>query len=209
MLNSPFTDYYDWWFDKEGDYVFNRPNESLSKTKQFELLNKAGFTTPKYGSVLDLCATNIDTKLVVYLDEFKHRGEGKLLLTGRDAVAKGLTSNLAAEYKDCWVSTSLRRIYVGHSLYIELEYKSKDLWRSNCGDVEIRILKYAFSPYAYSSIINFPLFAIDYVRSSGIYYAIDLNTSPGLIGTGIEDVFTSRYLVDLIKKDVILNSNKE
>lgn len=139
-----------------------------------------------------------DDRVVVYTDELAHCGEGKELLYYDEALAR-FPDKLIAEYlKGECKSMSLRMLSIGEKVYF-LGYYSDDAWRSNCGNVRIDLLDELECQVAYCDL---PLYAIDFVKDCGIFYAVDFNSSPGLRGTGIEEVLTPADVVDLIKNKI-------
>ena len=94
-LNSDFRDWYDCLFyskyepdcDVELIRIANNPRFSIPKSKQFQLLkNDLKLLTSPFGFCKEFASIYPfaqNEKLVVYLDELAHRGEGKVLLKGR------------------------------------------------------------------------------------------------------------------------------
>ena len=140
-LVTDFKDYYDHVFydrkDNDVDRRFIRfadDQTSFSKPDQLTFLNSLGFKVPKHGLVSQIDKPSEDL-VVVYTDEFKHRGEGKVLLSGLQATNR-FPSKYASEYIDFKKGESYRLLQVGNRSFW-YEYKSATDWRSNCGAVEI------------------------------------------------------------------------
>lgn len=194
-LKSDFIDYYDHWFDLNGN-VFERFSRSgMNRREMFAFLKEKGERTPRVGTLKQLLAEGVK-KVVVYLDEMAHRAEGKILLLASDA-AQEYPDHLCSEFienPDQIVCTT-RRLQVGDQIFW-LQYTSDDAWRSNFGTVEIKIIKHETSLHP---SIHHPLFAIDYVHGEAGRYAIDFNIAPQIKGTGIEEVLPPKKVVELIK----------
>jgi hypothetical protein len=125
------------------------------------------------------------------------------------------------EYPDCYYSAyikdkipgrSLRYLKIGSRAW-ELEYVSKDDWRSNVGDVDIKILREVPAATSFKGM-NFPIFAIDYAIDGhdNLKYGIDFNIAPGLKYTGLENILPGKEVYSLIKEwyethDPILTTN--
>lgn len=195
-LLSNFHDYYDHAFDSTGCEFRRFTWEGLSRPAMLMFLAHSGMNPPKHGRVRDL-AQEVD-RLVVYLDERAHRGEGKLLLPAKQALD---------EHPDCYASEyiegppeSVRLLQVGMMRWM-LFYKSNDTWRSNVGE-EVSI-KIESEHVGYHSSIMAPLFAIDFVAGKdGLLYGIDFNIAPGLQWTGIEERAKPEDVAELIRQAI-------
>ena len=198
-LLSNFNDYYDHWFDLDGNVFKRTTNSGMIRGRMFSFMRSHGLTVPIYGIVQHL--ENYlypDKKVVVYLDENKHCGEGKQLLTLGEA-CKLYPFKLCTEYlvneNPFGYAVSYRHLQIGNRAFW-IKYISYTDWRSNCGEGDIELIEER-KPI---EIPHKPLFAVDFVEKSGIYYAIDFNISPGIRGTGIEDIIPPKEVVDLIKE---------
>jgi hypothetical protein len=204
-LLSDFVDYYDHWFDLEG-ITFNRFSCSgMKRSEALKYLGSLGLRVPIFGRVKDLPRL-IDNypqvaDVVIYLDETAHRGEGKIKMPLMEALEK-YPDHLATEYIQvlpAFAGYSWRYLQVGDKRFW-LQYFSSNDWRSNCGQVEIKIL--SKEKDGYHPTIKYPLFAIDFLPA-GHLYAVDFNIAPQLNGTGIEDILSSREAAEAIKKAVV------
>jgi hypothetical protein len=79
-------------------------------------------------------------------------------------------------------SSSIRRLQIGPHVFW-IEYTSKESWMSNVGDGDIAVIGVERDAGYHS--IRLPLFAIDFVLGKEMY-AVDLNVSPGIRGSGVE-----------------------
>ena len=209
---SDFIDFYDHAFcpTYEAEVVWDRRSRNeLSKAEQFALLEKLGFKVPEHGTVMEvykqlrkkflgfaeeLFGLYTETvNVVVYLDAFAHRGEGKILTTLGDALknhpylycsafVETQTSFPGIEY-----ATSYRHLQIGSKSFC-LRYTGFGSWMSNhAREVEVELL---FEGYERRGPIRarvpYPVFAIDMVQSGPWLYAVDFNTAPGINGTGID-----------------------
>jgi len=149
------------------------------------------------------------TEVVIYTDLKAHRGEGKIKMRLDEAMEK-YPNNFASLYIFNW-ATSYRHLQIGEKSFW-LRYCNRGDWRSNCGSVNIKIISQSTG---YHKSIKYPLFAIDFIGSLDpdfyikyranikyelSYSAIDFNISPGIKGTGIEDILKPNEIVELIKK---------
>jgi hypothetical protein len=216
-LVSDFWDYYDHWFDgSDAEIVFERRSTGgMDRLQMLEYLKSLGLRVPAFGCVRDLYDRkrrewqgNIDIvdsllSVVVYLDERAHRGEGKVLLSLCDAMEQ-YPDHLATEYIPALPSghgLTWRYLQVGDKVFW-LEYTSRDDWRSNCGNVHIRVL--SREKDSYNERIKYPLFAVDFVPAGNKLYAIDFNIAPGVKGTSVEELLPAREAAEAIKKAVVL-----
>jgi len=210
-ISSDFIDFYDHAFFPRSfaDVVWDRRSRTeMSKREQFALLEKLGFKTPEHGTVVrvyhnlkekfpgfseelfDLYTETV--KVVVYLDEFVHQGEGKVLSTLGDALknhphvycSKFVQSQ--PSYPGIEYATSYRHLQIGRRSFC-LRYGGFGSWMSNhAKEVEVEFLFEGYEGRGpLSSHVPYPVFAIDMVQSGPWLYAIDFNTAPGLSGTGI------------------------
>ena len=202
-------DYYDHYFNIKGKHFARYSENNISRLEMFDMMDDWNLYTPDYDISKNLSARhyNYYNEVVVYLDQYSHRGEDKIKLTLADAkrqypnkLASLHYSTVFKQYK----STSYRLLQIGSMRYW-LFYGSKNDWRSNNGDVEIKKViedKY----YGYTKI-PYPLYAIDFVekinnrvlKEKEILSAIDFNTAPGLKGTPLEGELDSKEVVDSIK----------
>jgi hypothetical protein len=189
-LVSDFRDYYDHWFNNN-DPVFERLMISgPRKEGQFGLIECCGYKVVAHGRPKDF---NSNDLLVVYLDETLHAGEGKTLMPQPIALEQ-YPDRLCSLYIES-NSLSTRYLWIGHRCF-ELIYENLDKreWRSNVGEVDIRFVTELFNHPHPKMLNRHPLVAIDFVNG----LAIDLNISPGLKWTGIEDILSGREVYKLI-----------
>lgn len=192
-LKSDFVDYYCHWADRDGYEFIRMAHGGPSRPEQFNILAGAGIELPPYGRVEKWYADPA-ALLVVYLDEMAHRGEGKRLVQAGEAI-KDHPGCLATR----WIGEpgqSYRCLRIGYREYW-LSYHSETDWRSNAGDVEVKLL---LEPLYAIPRLHYPLYAIDFVTDGDKMYAVDLNVAPGLSGTGIEEVLPARLAMQSIKE---------
>jgi hypothetical protein len=151
ILDSDFSDYYDGHFHpinahpKEGDsqYVFRRKlRDTISRRTMFKVFHDHGLNIPKHG--LFEILTKRHNKVVVYTDEYAHRGECKALIDINDSseVLDDWNGYYASEFIQTRVCQtdihSLRILRVGE-YFFQILYKSSDSWRSNVGYIENQV----------------------------------------------------------------------
>jgi len=200
QLKTNFIDYYDHHFDLDGAVFSRMNNEGMNRGQMFGFMRNHGLNTPLYGIVMHLKhALYLEDKdrIVVYTNENIHCGEGKLLMTFKEAMEK-YPLCLCTEYLNdnpFEYGVSYRHLQIGNKAFW-IRYISYNDWRSNCGEGDIEII----DEKPIIPIKHKPLFGIDFVEKAGIYYGIDFNVSPGIRGTGIEDILSPKEVVDLIKE---------
>ncbi|WP_424660473.1 hypothetical protein [Desulfofundulus sp.] len=220
-LVSDFHDYYDHWFDGcSAELVFERLSTGgMSRPQMLAYLRSLGLQVPFFGRVRDVYRYTLrgyeeiprsDTifAMVVHLDERAHRGEGKVMLSLRDALEK-YPDHFAVQYIPALPSglgLTWRYLQVGDKVFW-LEYFSRDDWRSNCGDVEIRVLSRERD--GYNSRVRYPLYAVDFIPAAGKLYAVDFNIAPQIKGTGVEEFLPAREAAGAVKKAVILFTDQK
>ncbi|HEX2973352.1 MAG TPA: hypothetical protein VHP11_13540 [Tepidisphaeraceae bacterium] len=197
-LDTDFLDYYDHHFDREGIPFHRLASFNFSRPEMLRILQEEmGSLVPRHGIGKDTIISSADLGAVwvVHRDLRAHRGEGKVLCSGHGVLElypqAFVVQYIAAD------SHSFRYLQIGNRAFW-LSYHSQNDWRSNVGDVKVLCLgetKPTFIKPKWS------LFAIDYVvnSSEGPFYAIDLNTAPGLTGTGIEKLLPPTVAAQLIK----------
>ena len=222
-LNSDFHDFYDHWFaspNQKTDFVLDRnTTDGLTRPNMFKTMRSMGLTTPMHGKVRDLYAELIERtpfqnlsekkrfaeelfQVVVYTDISAHCGDGKLLL-GLEEAKNHYPEHFASEYIPALPNgfgQTLRYMRIGKRQFW-LRYTSTDDWRSNCGNVHIEVLceETAKSREELQKApFNRPIFAVDFVSANDLY-AIDLNVSPGLKGTGIEEFISAKEVYSEIQ----------
>jgi hypothetical protein len=168
-----------------------------TKREQFELIDRAGYTVIPYGRPKDF---NTNTLLVVYLDQSLHAGEGKVMVNQPYAL-EYYPDKLCSLYIPS-NSLSTRYLWIGSRCF-ELTYENTDKreWRSNVGEVDVRFERELFNHPHPKCLAQFPLVAIDFVQADKYTsYGIDLNISPGIKGTGLEDILSGREVYKLISE---------
>lgn len=220
-LISNFHDYYDDGFDPDGVPFKRFSRQGVDRRRILDYLSGIGFQTPIYGTpqqVYDKINTEfleresyyrqIDRhflEVIVYLTDNAHRSEDKVLIPLYQAINK-YPNNLCTLFIPPLPGNSktLRYLQIGNKNFW-LQYTSKDDWRSNCGDVEIKVL--IQGPDGYHPRIKDPLFALDFIFNTGEYIAIDFYTSPVLKCTGIEEMLPGEEVVELISEAMAHNQN--
>ena len=180
ILKTDFVDYYDNHFDQLSQPVphmtFNRlTRNNFSRKDLFNQLNKMNEPVIPHGNTKELSERFWSAqKFVVYIDDYAHSGQGKILID-RHQVPQ-YTNTLASLYMPEKPALSLKKIVIGNRIFWA-KYQSSHTWKSNVGDyTELH------EPYEDLGINNelFPLYTIDYVLGANYWWAVDLNTAPEL-----------------------------
>jgi hypothetical protein len=198
-LRSDFSDYYDHHFDREGQVFERMSRTGMDRLAMLDTLyHEMRLPVPTYGPAKHAIGDGAAAKgemWVVHQDPFAHRGEGKVVLAGSVIRERYDDDATVVRYIEGARGRSLRHLQVGNRAWL-LTYESANDWRSNCGDVTIRVGGTCHP----MTRARWPLFAVDFVRDEdGELYAVDLNTSPGLKGTGMEGELKPAEVVRLIK----------
>lgn len=209
-LVSDFRDYYDHYFDRNGNFELRRvTTDGPIRSEMFRLFDAYKINTPRHGIVRGMPS---DIKwMVVYQDETLHRGDGKLLMLADEARVKYpdlfCTEYLnfpknepTLSYKNQYFGSSWRELFIGSRSYF-LHYINCDDWRSNVGD-DIRIeCETDRVGKRGKKDLHYPLYAIDYVwdPTRSDFAAVDLNIAPGIGGSPIQDVLPGQQIVTELK----------
>jgi hypothetical protein len=219
-LVSNFRDYYDHHFSIEGDARrFHRNSTAIySKLEQLTILKAFELRPPHFGVIRkDIVHSR---KVVVYLDEYAHRGEGKIVVGKTEALNyDGKTFASYIEDETPGNVHHIRYLRFG-SRWFWLHYQQLDSkeWRSNVGDVKVcRLDEKDVSYYTnYREIVPFlhtftglfPMIAVDFLVDKHFQLCgIDINTSPQIKGTTVEDVVKPTEIVDEIVEFFDRNPN--
>jgi hypothetical protein len=195
-LITDYPQFYDAIFDGSG-LCFHRMAFSrggLSKRQQFDLFESLGFRTPPHGTVAALCEGWRDVskgirlpevaahiEYVVYLDEFAHRGEGKVLLGVEQALERHAGQFASVYIQPHGPPTAYRLVRFGQLTFWLRQVSAGGDWRSNTRDQETLLSKAnAEDP----NPIRRVLWAIDFVPSAFGLLAVDFNTAPELSTLG-------------------------
>lgn len=203
-IDSDFLDFYDYAFYSRynADIVWERRSRTaMSKREQFAFLEQQGLQTPDHGTVaevyhkiranyflpnglfFDKFAKDI-ASVVVYLDEYAHRGLGKLqvpLELALDHYPKKYCSEFIQTTPSS-NSVSYRYLQVGKKSFW-LRYTGHDNWMSNHAEkVDVEYLCTNDDKFKFT--VDSPVFAIDFIPGR-VLYAVDFNTAPGFKDTGI------------------------
>lgn len=200
-LESDFRDYYDHAFDSEG-VVWERKSETdMNRYDMFVKLQEMRLQVPEHG-ICRHADMQKHERVVVYMDLCRHRGEGKALLHSRTAAHTRAGCFCAAYLEPDTTSArsvSLRYLRIGHVIKW-LQYSSNDTWRSNWGMIWIDYIEPPNFLRTFMDHEPYPMLAIDFVQAkNGLWAAVDLNTSPGLRNTPVEEELDAGQIYELIK----------
>ncbi len=220
-LRTDFKDYYDHWFcyDHEKPHaVFHRMTTyGMNRIEMFKFFADNDCRAPINGYVKDIKNTllqyygkklvsdlnDIGVHVIVYTNINSHAGEGKLKCTYQYAL-----ENYPDNYCSLFINnnydkpTSTRILTINTRSFI-LKYESDDLWRSNCGNVDISVLaEVSFNKFFHQQEkFPHPLYAIDLVPgvNENDMYAVDLNIAPCIKGSGLENILLGHDIYELIE----------
>jgi hypothetical protein len=213
QLLSDFPQFYDGIFDETGP-VFHRmafTRGGLGKRAQFELFGSHGLPTPPFGTVSELAQNLLASShslqpphdilravfCVVYLDEWAHRGEGKVLLPLSEACASHPDAFASLFVPQRAAPVAFRLIRLGRLAYWLRQTGGHVGWRSNVGETE----EVLGQPQV-SGLHAIPrvLWALDFIPSTAGLLAVDFNTAPDLSTLGETGALTPeqvrRELID-------------
>jgi len=210
-LESDFIEPYDHWFDvgeRKSMWTVFRRSRGCSRWQGFQRLADMNLRVPYYGTVCEMYDILLGRPpIVLYHDEYAHRGEEKELVILHPGTLDRHPQTFAALYIKPENNRPISYRYLRLGLWTcWLRYMSDDKWRSNCGDVQIDV--YSQDPTAclsfpdeFVDLHSVPLLAIDFVKSwSGMWWAVDYNTSPGIKHTPVLDLITPQDIVVSIKE---------
>lgn len=147
------------------------------------------------------------SKRIFYLNELSHSGQDKVLANSLEISKE--KKILSSKFIENSYSTSFRVLFIGKKRFT-LQYQSNHDWKSNLGEVSINliindetILELLPERPKYSEA--FPLLAIDFVKNfeTEEYFALDLNTSPGLKGTPVQEILPAYKVVSYLQEHFI------
>jgi hypothetical protein len=209
---TDYTQWYDGIFDAEPP-VFHRQaftSGGLSKRRQFALFESLGWRTPMHGLVRDL-ARRLgaplagqappreawdQVRLVVYLDELAHRGEGKALLPLAEACERYPHCYASVFHAAAVPATVYRLVRFGRWGGWILQSGPVEAWRSNRDDTE-RVLVLQRTDAA--NPIPRVLWAVDFIAGPEGLLALDFNTAPDLEVLGETGALTVRDVADELR----------
>jgi hypothetical protein len=200
----------------------------ISRSQQFQILKDCGFTVPVFNTLNYLkneLKVKDEDLIVVHTDEYAHAGDGKILMSLAQAIhAYGedtckATIFLSTTSNAINKSISYRLLCIGRGNYYWLKYTSNS-WASNIDNISINLFPSGQVPEFFKAITErqrnniiknlestliskYPMWAIDFIEAhkpflSNLYYAIDLNTAPGLKYTGIDDILNPLDIYNLV-----------
>jgi len=196
-LHTDYEQWYDFIFDDQPP-VFQRRAFSrggLSKRAQFELFRSLRLAMPPHGLVHQLPAqmeqapadmavpqaARDEVRCVVYLDEYGHAGEGKVLLTLADACEKFPDHFGSLFIPPFGAPVIFRLVRFGRFAFWLRQQGDPAGWQSNRRDDEQVLGKIRCADPA---PIPRVLWAIDFLPSPFGLLAIDFNTAPQLATLG-------------------------
>lgn len=200
-IDSDFIDIYDNLSEYSANRVYSR-FYSRQKGKVYELnkLKRLGVKTIKLEPVYNKSYASKD--LVVYSDQKKHLGKGKVILRYNEA--KLMYNNyLASEYEEESASNVLKYLQIGERRFrLELEYEKRSLEKFTVKDI------YEESR-SYNKSIPIPIYSIDYININSEMIAIDLNEVENLSRLNITSILSTSEIMDEIEKTLIHYNNWE
>lgn len=219
-LNSDYLDYYDFFFDLDGKEFYRRaakPN-GYSKPQQFDLLSSYfGYKVPPNATVREFYAQSVRTakcynpaynsseQLVVYLDNYAHAGNDKIVWSIAGSMVElengpNLYASLFLPTTEDPLNHSISYKYIKFGMHYALfKIECFNGWRTNSGNLDIVLIKHGLEEDLQKLIWN-PLYSIDMIRYNGEYYAVDLNTAPGMRGLGMHHEYAGQEIVDSIRR---------
>lgn len=204
MLISDFEDFYDDFFDKEG-IPFERLRANELNRKQIpKRLAKHSLIPTLVGRVGKFRKKLLwDAPVIVYTDVDRHDGGEKLKMTYKEAY-----NNYKNNYMSLFIENKeeeavlYRYIRVGESVFF---FKLKGhSWNSNDGFEVLDCERVREEDDLDMKPFDSPILLIDFIptldeKGDQWLFAIDLNFSPTLKGSGIEKLATGEEIVELIK----------
>ena len=191
-LSSDFRDFYDHWFESNGDVGLERTNQGvLSKIEALDLLVSLGIPTVEYGNA-EFARSLQDEFVLVITNPYGHAGLSFMKIDRTDAMLHNFGDAFIRYYEDALPYT-IRALYIGDSAY-HLVIRNGKHYKSNVDtesifydDFDMPKLLSRFSLGALGT--QFPLYAVDFIElSDGRLLACDLNTSPGMRHTPLRDM---------------------
>lgn len=198
-LKTDYEDYYDSEFLKVGDEcatfqwtrMLHDPKMSATKASQLNMLKRLGFETPKHGTVAEIAPQS--DFLVVYLDNYQDSNDDIFRVESNLAL-QSCPGNYCREYLSAKSATRYRLIQIGYRTFWH-KYSADE--RTKPSEVFGWWNKYS----AFQKVPEYPrpvelndcpIFTLDFVDcDNGRFKSVtDLNVSPKLIGTGIENLIT-------------------
>jgi len=209
-LVTDYRDYYDHAFDTHGTPFHRLSKGGMGRREMFPYLESIGLKTPRYGIVAEVVpnllserdsdiktlASGQPVDLVVYTDEQAHCGDGKVRVSGADAL-RLYPDQFCSEHlttSPSGAGLSLRYLQVGSRKWW-LQYWSSDDWRSNVGEGGVEVLREE-DPPGYHPKVHDPLFAVDFLPIASNLFAIDFNIAPGL--GPLRDILAPSEIVSLL-----------
>jgi hypothetical protein len=212
----------------EDTISFHRPSSHYSRAQALDFLADARFVVPERGTVAEVYTSLLKqttlgvtgrreggypgkqdiakelfagvVKVVVYLDEYSHRGEDKLLLD-LDYAVQHFPHYYCTEYVG-GMGSSIRMLQVGKQVFwLKYTTTRPDEWRSNV-DPQVELLRRPTPGYfmPVSAGGDYPMFAIDFVGTpNGTFFALDFNISPSWRHTPVEGLLPASDVYILIR----------
>ncbi len=203
-LASNYLDYYDHYFSREGDLLFERYHAKVkNRIETFDYLNSEyGFPVPLHGKVVDLDThfresgnSMADLKLVVYTS-IVDKG---CLVSIEDAMLN-YKENFASIYiphsfEDSLVTARAYSI-CGNVFWVNYINDTKEEWRSNYGD-DFGVYFVGIDSF-WKKHSPFLVYSIDFIPTEKGMVAFDFDIYPRIWGSGIENEITSSEMFAMI-----------
>lgn len=201
-LNTDFYDYYDAWMDgnwMDTEPLYRRMRGGPPRRVQLAMCDAAGYRTINHMDLYKWRLMNkflydkyptIDRdedRFVVYVDEYGHAGEGKVLASANDILE--MDGDLyATAYCSTDIGYSERWLFIGEESFCYTYNNHGKDWRAN---VDPDITMTDFKP---KRRLKYPLYALDIVEGG----VVDLNLACGLRHSPIPDLIKAKDVADLI-----------
>lgn len=198
-LKTDYRDYYDNEFLKVGDEgatfewtrILRDPKMSITKANQLNMLKQLGFETPKHGTVAQIAPES--DFLVIYLDDHQDSND-HIFRVESNLALYSCPQKYCREYLSSASATKYRLIQIGYRTFWQQHFDHQWTKPSEMFGWWNKYSAFQKVPeYPRPVELNdCPIFTLDFVDcENGRFKSVtDLNISPRLANTGIENAIT-------------------
>lgn len=204
QLKSDFVDFYDSFFDQDGEIFERNLSNEPSRKDMYKILAKHKLIPAVTGKVKKFRKKlPWDAPVIVYTEIERHDGGEKLMMSFKEAFTNYENHEMATYIvNEGNVGVTYRYVRIGDAIFFfKLQGKT---WNINEGFEVVESERVSEEDALQMKPFDTPIYSIDFVpavdsKGKEWMFAVDLNFAPKLEGSGIESLATGEEIAELIR----------
>lgn len=197
-LNSDFSDFYDYKFSANGEYVYNRIKNKESKLESLKYLRNIGVRTIQIKPVSKFVRGIDSEKVVVYTDINSHGPNDKIICSGQEALIE-FPNYLGSNYIEFTCGKSIKVVHIGKRIFqVIMQNDNPDSLEHG------KVISISEVQSGISFNIREPIYSIDYIPIGNIPIATDLNSVQQLDKLGLQSLISADEVYEEVNRAMLL-----